>query len=746
VNEAKAAAESTLSSVARLGQACSVALLAALVTAVPTALRASGAGASLLDGWLVGAAVWVGLLLPVALLRHRAARGFRGVMGADPPVHLGLTLALWAGLAVLLLTLLGGVLKATTHHRGLGGATFGVVGVGLVLAALVLAVRLRALGRRLHERGLPSAAIVVGVLLVALGPPLYLAGTGLLAPAETSPHGAAVRAALLDLLLGVAVLSLLTYRDLAARLRRLAHVGAVVVTLAVVAAGFARVELADGVGRAVRSSGGVVAAVVGWLESWSDRDGDGAGAHFGGGDCDEGDPARRPGADDVPGDGVDRDCDGTDGPRPTPPADQAVAAPAAPADAPATERSSDGAAATRLAADRRPRPEAAAASSADGRTQPAGSAAVAVSAAPAQPDIVLVTLDAVGAKHSSTYGYAKKTTPALSELADGGVLFTAAFAIGSTTQRALTPVVTGRPISASRRSADEWPTLLDDNDTLAERLAAAGYATGAVTSFTWLRQDRGFHQGFDLFDESPFREEHPERGVTGTLAVAAARKTYAKLSEGSKPLFLWVHLFDAHAKHVEHPGHDFGGGDYGLYDGEVAFVDARLGEIAQLVAASPRAARTALLVHGTHGIAFGEHGRRGHGREVYDEMIRVPLLIAAPWAKRQRYDARAVSTLDLAPTVLDLAGASQSGIDGVSLRPVVEGRELDRGPVFAYAWQRRCVVDWPFKLLARSREDRPDRLLLFDLAADPTEQHDVSADQPEALRRLDALLRQAEES
>ena len=106
----------------------------------------------------------------------------------------------------------------------------------------------------------------------------------------------------------------------------------------------------------------------------------------------------------------------------------------------------------------------------------------------------------------------------------------------------------------------EWPYLEDKAETLAERLKKAGYGTGAVTSFTWLRKDLNFHQGFDHFDESPFRDQHPEHSITGDTAIKSALSIYDKLAKAPEPLFLWLHLFDAHNDFIEHKGSSFGEG------------------------------------------------------------------------------------------------------------------------------------------------------------------------------------------
>jgi arylsulfatase A-like enzyme len=339
----------------------------------------------------------------------------------------------------------------------------------------------------------------------------------------------------------------------------------------------------------------------------------------------------------------------------------------------------------------------------------------------------VVTLDTVRADHTSAYGYDKPTTPRLSELVQRGVRFDHAYAAGGDPQRALAPLVTGKYLAETKRDKREWPTILQGNDTIAERLKRSGYRTAAVTSFTWLSEERGFAQGFDYF-KPVFELSHPEKEVTGPHAVKAALAVWKELEGDSHPIYLWVHLFDAHEKYLEHPGIHIKSRTPG-YDGEVVFVDRMLGELMAAIGGSPRGAHVAWIVHGSQGEAFEEHEARGHSVEVYDEALRVPLVVALPDGKPGRYDAAAVSTLDVPRTVVDLAGAPGEGLGGVSLAPMARG-DLSRGAygnrvVYARSQRRVALIDWPLKLMVFEKK-KNDRLFLFDLGADPGEKEDLS--------------------
>jgi arylsulfatase A-like enzyme len=230
--------------------------------------------------------------------------------------------------------------------------------------------------------------------------------------------------------------------------------------------------------------------------------------------------------------------------------------------------------------------------------------------------------------------------------------------------------------------------------------------------------------------------------VTGQLTLEYAERVYDHLVEGSKPIFLWVHFFDAHRKYLEHPGIDFGKGQRALYDGEVRFVDNQLGLLLEHVAAGRRSKRTLWVVHGSHGEAFGEHDKTGHGGTlIYDEVAWVPLVFSGPGVHAGRFGGDAVSIMDVAPTLLELAGVEGAkGLAGVSLAPALAAAKgFERPPVMVYATHRTAVVDWPLKLLVRRREDERERTLLFDLERDPGESHDISGDHEADVRRLNSL-------
>jgi len=410
-------------------------------------------------------------------------------------------------------------------------------------------------------------------------------------------------------------------------------------------------------------------------------------------DCDDWDPRRHPAAPDLPNDGVDQDCSGADAAPPPPPPRQPVRPP--------------------------PRP----------RSRP-------------KPDLMIVTVDTLRADHLGSYGYARATSPRMDELAAAGTRFSQARAQGSMTVWSMASFVSGRYFTELERTSGKWPRILDSGRLLGERLSEAGYHTVGLAPQFWFYRRYGLPRGFARWDtrvvrlRTPFRH-HP----TGDLLTDRALRLLRSLPEG-RPVLLWVHYGDPHSDYVHHPRFSrFGRDRKGMYDGEIRFTDHHIGRLLDgwraLRRNRPFVGRLT-ADHGENLVRAEDHGRLYHGTDLYDSLIRVPLIVWGDGVEATVVDTP-VALVDVLPTLLELAGLPPDpSLRGLSLGPWLRGEDPPHPPVFSEkplpeSRAEKCMVAWPHKLVWH---EALNVYSLFDLAADPGEQTDLFGQEPARDRAL----------
>ncbi len=324
-------------------------------------------------------------------------------------------------------------------------------------------------------------------------------------------------------------------------------------------------------------------------------------------------------------------------------------------------------------------------------------------------------------------------TPNLDRLARSGAIFTQAITAAPITLPAHASILSGLyPTSHATRFNGIF-RLPDEVETVAETLKAAGFATGAFVGAFVLDRRFGLEKGFDVYDdELPegsnadsvyFTERRAEEVVARALHFIEAHQ--------QERFFVWVHVYDPHLPHdapapysERYPGRG--------YDAEVAYTDASLGPLLDAVDDD----RTAVIVIGDHGEGLGDHGESSHTLFVYDSTMKVPLILRAPQVTPGTRVERQVRSVDLAPTILELAGvASRGPIDGVSLlgRLGRESEELSAygetfGTLYQFNWSElRFLRKDGFKFIEAPRPE------LYDLRADPGETNNLWSESPSDL-------------
>jgi arylsulfatase A-like enzyme len=399
------------------------------------------------------------------------------------------------------------------------------------------------------------------------------------------------------------------------------------------------------------------------------------------------------------------------------------------------------------------------------------------------PNIVLVSIDSLRADHVGAYGYPKPTTPFLDRLAAQGVVFEDAVSNSAWTLPAHVTLFTGL-LESAHAVRTPRSRLARGYPTLAEHLAAAGYATLGFYSGPFLHADYGLARGFDAWvDCTSFgvagrdpRKSHgaSHRDVTNPIIRAKVLERMRNLDQ--RPFFLFIHMWDVHYDLIPPQSYaamfesdysgDFDGRDFrhaagfrpgmdpadfahvmALYDGEIRFTDDTLAAIVDALTQSGRMDNTVLLVVSDHGEEFLEHGSKGHRHTLYQEVIRIPMIVWSPSRLEPRRIRGAVSLADVAPTLLDLAGAAPlEKTMGRPLTDLMENGGDASDLVVSELTAPPRARDLSAALRARSKiivDHARGTTELYDLVTDPGELSPRPADASSTGKRL---LRELERS
>lgn len=417
--------------------------------------------------------------------------------------------------------------------------------------------------------------------------------------------------------------------------------------------------------------------------------------------------------------------------------------------------------------------------------QSAGEASRALPAA-SHPNVVLVVVCTFRFDHMGEAGYSRHTTPFLDQMARDGVFFENAVSASSWTKPAAASILTGLTPNVHgmtdfyptqdivKRNFTPKRTLADGVETLAECFQAAGYATFARINNVHVSDFFNMTQGFD---------DCASRLEMDTQQMVADLGQWLRQLDTSRPFFALLFTRDPHITYLPryefyrkfdrsgelvpfsqypHYAHDLyeqikqsreGGATsvpadlqqrfIDLYDAELAQLDAALRRLPGILRDTGREQRTLFVVTADHGERFFEDGlATGHGNALDETVLRVPLVFAGQGVPRARRVNEVVRSIDVFPTLAELAGLKPPQVlQGHSLVSLWRDETAERPARSAFASFEENGFEHALRLRNYKLRQRIDGTRqLFDVAADAGEQHDLSAEQPEVVQQLEAEL------
>lgn len=384
-----------------------------------------------------------------------------------------------------------------------------------------------------------------------------------------------------------------------------------------------------------------------------------------------------------------------------------------------------------------------------------------------RPNIILISLDTFRVDHLSLYGYDRPTSPNLAEIAKEGLLFKQAYSTSSWTHPSHASVFTGL-FPRQHGCITQGHKIRDDVPTLAEELSNNGYYTAAFVETYILLPNFGFARGFKLYDNKcadfqkmmiSDKSEQDSFGYTDTVSAEIVTNKAKRWLQRNKenPFFLFVHYFDAHHKYKppdkykdtfpRNPNDgvtgdlpqleksNFSDGQrqtlISLYDGEIASVDAQLGRLFEEFETLGLLESSVVIIFGDHGEEFNDHGKYFHAHTVYEELVRVPLLVRWPGqvAPDTTYDDP-VSIRQIHDTIRVAAGLPKTNDKLPTL--VETTKHPEPAPRFFVAgsldtqYRAEFVRFGDMKLIRNFNRNKPEKYELYNLKDDPGEKTDLA--------------------
>jgi len=407
-------------------------------------------------------------------------------------------------------------------------------------------------------------------------------------------------------------------------------------------------------------------------------------------------------------------------------------------------------------------------------------------------NIVLITIDSLRWDYVGCYNNnGTSITPYMDQFSEEGIIFKNAISQSPYTLGSFSTIFTShypRMVTASNGM------LLDNRLTLAEILKKAGYRTGAFHSNPFLTHAFGYDRGFDTFEDAfggrnslkydwfvhlisrLIRMTRVEPYLSAEKTNRRVKRWFRKEYSDSSPFFLWIHYMDVHGPYQSKKGFAYFNKVKGewlwqkalkyperiskeereilinTYKEEIKYLDGQIGNLHQFFKKIGLLEETMFIICSDHGDGFYEHKKYSHNRNLYDELLRVPLIIKHPYLKDKIEIENVVGLIDLTPTILDFLEIDVENLpfQGYSLKPLIKRKDGSNIPGYVVS----DAAPDKKNMLASIRTDEwklivDDKLglwELYNLKKDPKESINLVGEEPLLVGRLETILRKTLES
>jgi arylsulfatase A-like enzyme len=354
-------------------------------------------------------------------------------------------------------------------------------------------------------------------------------------------------------------------------------------------------------------------------------------------------------------------------------------------------------------------------------------------------NVLVLMFDTTRADHLGAYGYQRATSPTIDRFAEENVRYAYAVTAAPWTPPSVASMFTGfYPATHGwmppnlRDQAKKMAVKLDPQlETLAEVFRSKGYATVGVSPNPWITQEFGFDQGFETF--------YAKERMVAEEVVKAGIKFIGEAQKSGKPFFAYLHFLDPHDPYSP-PGafHDAftdtpPGRSYApeetkkvnLYDGEILYLDSQIERLFSHLKEQGLYEDLSIIIVGDHGEQFMEHGNQGHGHQLYNEELHVPLIVKSPKHSEPKVIEVTASTVDIFRTALAAADLSTNADSpSISLfdEEALEARRGVLSEIERLVKQRSFTTSDGIKLIVQDNGDSGEEIKgLFDWRKDYTE-------------------------